>query len=475
MKLQNKIYKKNWKEVQGKIRSSNKEFYELITPISQHLAEKDKYVYFFDLLYGTSVIHEGHPSIFDNPNLRVEVDNVTIEDIKNDLVGINTDFPLSLITKNYVEIFRKNNYKHLKNDKFDFYLPIEIIKENCLFGVWGAVETILYDSKKEQLRENWNGVTGRQCFVSLFEVRAIENFNPFIKIFSEIFGKEYLLDFKDKSDVNEIRKKMTRTAEAIQSFISKNIQGSNVEFYSIPKHFYIIKDSDNAELKILKHHLQDYLYALAWSEKESKRELEMQGLLIKEMNEKERIDYNYSMNSIRLLKHFYGIFKGKAMYLKSVSDSDPIEYAAFLAIIDKMKTIDEDSYTEFCPHFLYYDKKTKWTVGDSGIEFMALPAISDFFISDSELKYFVKDLWKDIFNEKGSKPKAGLKFFIEKSCDMKIDYADLINKKDVLEYLNFSFGRNNDAIEYQPHNQYYFDRTFPKIFLSYLVHFKITS
>jgi hypothetical protein len=476
MKTQNQVFKKSWNEVRDRIKISNNSFYELISQIAEHLTDQKRYVYFFDLLYGTSIIKEGQPSIFDNESLKLN-NGITIKEIKNDLVAVNTDFPLSIIIKNYVEIFRKNSYKHI--DKFDYYVPIELIKENNLFGVWGAVESMLCDSKKELLRENWNGVTGRQCFVSLFEVRPIEGFNPFIKIFSDIFGKEFLLDYKNKDDVNEIRKRTTNTAKAIQYFISKNVPDSNVEFYSFPKHFYIIDDNDSIELKMLKHKLKDYLYSLAWKEKESRRELEMQGLLIKEMHEKERIDYDYSMNSIRLLKHFYGIFKGKTMYLKPVGSSDPIEFKAFLTIVDRMRDID-DAFSDFCPYFFYYDKKSDWSVRDSGIEFMALPAISDFFISNADFKKFKKDLWRDIFNEKGKKPKAGLNFFIENSCNIKLEYIDASDKKDVLEFLNQNFGKDNNSdwfnsLELIQENQYYFDRIFPKIFLSYIVCFKVTD
>jgi hypothetical protein len=61
-----------------------------------------------------------------------------------------------------------------------------------------------------------------------------------------------------------------------------------------------------------------------------------------------------------------------------------------------------------------------------------------------------------------------------------LEYLDAIDKKDVLTFLNQNFGKDSNSnwfnsLELIPENQYYFDRIFPKIFLSYLVCFKVTD
>ena len=173
-----RIIKKDLADYFNAIEEINKDFFNHIKPIYKSLPKEKQYVYYMTLPYGKKLIRNARFVVLDKTDQSNDIDlkcqfnneELSLNQVKNDF-GKNIDFPLSYVLKNKVEVFMERKLKESLTHK----IPLDIINEGELFGVWGVFDQIT-GQKKVSVTQEWQATSGSSCFVTFFKNGALYSY-----------------------------------------------------------------------------------------------------------------------------------------------------------------------------------------------------------------------------------------------------------------------------------------------------------
>ncbi|HYV53018.1 MAG TPA: hypothetical protein VE933_00405 [Chitinophagaceae bacterium] len=342
-----------------------------IDKVAGQLEEKYcDYVYEMVFDYGDRIIEDGQAVFLKKENLnkikvidetgfkRKKGEIVSGTDSRNKMQLIddcdpNTDFPLSIVTENFIEVFTGHATGFGKySDYYEF--PLNIIEQGNFFGVWGSLDFISENVNKKL--QKWHAVAGRRSFVStMFNVEYISN--DYLKfINSLVAGYEFQLNTQDQS---EIYKKSSYFNDFFSCFIKKVIRDSSLDWKTkiiIFPHFYY----KSAEKDSVIEKLQLLLFKKGWSQSKRLRDSLWDD---KTLHKAKITDKNGNENAlvieyglpIRIVSHINSIIENEnsAYLLKQIDDREnELIVKAYEILCDhfKNKTVSGQGYKNYAEY-----------------------------------------------------------------------------------------------------------------------------
>lgn len=286
----------------------NQEFCNLITKICQKLKTSNKnYVYHTQFEFGEKLIDRGAISL-DQFSVTYDAQfKRTDANFKEDL-NYSGD-PLGVVLKNHIEIYSENRSISSKGDVYT--VPLNIISEGELFGVFGALDHLIFFSESNSNKPNskkisrdWYAIAGNICFNIAFP-----------------FDNNTDSDFIDETLRNKFLALENRhfTGEHKIAFVREHIYSTKedkgkwkVDVIYFPKHFFEIKD------KVLRKELENILLKAGWVQSSPLRYALFENKVIAD------ILYRTTTRNLKHNKHFLNILYdyinkagvGKAVVLK---------------------------------------------------------------------------------------------------------------------------------------------------------------
>ncbi|MEI6681658.1 MAG: hypothetical protein WCO44_03470 [Bacteroidota bacterium] len=360
----------NWKEASPKLKIVNKTLHDLIEPINRHFKTvKQDYFYLMDFKFSERVIKDGQMVALERDRygnylhkdkivLNAGSFSVDKEDDLNRFIedcGKDSDHPLSVVTKGYVEVYctQPSAYK-LNGSEHEYSFPLNIIETGGLFGVYGSINSIFSDYKENFY--GWNAVAGKACILPLIP--------------EPLPNKSHLLYRKKFNDIfPESDQVLTGIFNMTNQLLGND---SFSEILIIPEKYYIRDKDDSPELVFAKHKLKEYLYQVSWSQTKSIREMVWDDKELMLMFKLDNPDFTF-----HLIKHIANIVNGNAYLLKPVSENDGILFDVFKNLVEKFKSFSDrtgDLLDYTTPIFLHYVKLDK--NNPKGLELTHSPSIN---------------------------------------------------------------------------------------------------
>lgn len=348
-----KITKLNWSEAKGAIKSVNEKLYNLLNPVATQLNKKKRdFVYSLKLKFGEVFIKNSKFLALQKdaegnfPITFIDSDSIPIDITLQEKflleftgsIGEIVSIPLSLITKNYVEICGSSisPYYISASEKYqhDYHFPFSLLNEGDLFGVWDAIQVIIEDN--EYLFDTRTIVGGRKCLVTtLPEKNSDSTSREYKAAYNRIFGpNETILD-SITSSVNSKLKANT---------------GSDffTEVFLIPHEYYASNDNDSSEIHRLKSIIQKFIFKTGWKQEENFR---LPTEIDRSLFKNNKVDGGLIFN---LQQHLLNISKSKTYGLKPIDESDGILFEVLKDITQKLR--DENLLKNYFPLLFQYSK-----------------------------------------------------------------------------------------------------------------------
>lgn len=269
----------------------NEEFLTIMDEISEFLKTENKdYLYHLKLEYGDKVIDKGSIYLDDVEVLGNEYQKSRLDFEKEVLYS---DDPLGIVLSNYLEVFTVNDSKGEGSNGESYTIPLNMILEGDLFGVFGILDAIT-DVKLACTEREWYVRAGNVSFCIAF---------PFHNSFeSALFNMEtdysHLSSFKE--DSNE-----TSPGDSKVKFISDLIKDWYADIAYIPIHYTQDLPQD------LKGKLLPKLFEIGWKQSSYLRKSMFEDTTVS------GIISSYTKRDIRHDKIFLGILFNYLFGLKS--------------------------------------------------------------------------------------------------------------------------------------------------------------
>lgn len=284
-------------------KNPNEEFSKLITEIcNQNQLKKSKknYVYHTQFEFGEKLIDKGTISLDQFSVVHDTHFKKTNANLKEDLDY--SEDPLGMVLKNHIEIYSEN--RSIGSKSADVYtVPLNIISEGELFGVFGALDHLIFCSDKKTKKNihskkasrDWYAIAGNICFKIAFPFEN-DTDSDFI---DETFRNKFL-ESQDKLEfVGE--HKIAFVREHIYSVDKADTENQNdkkswkVDIIYFPKHFFELKDQK------LKKDLENSLLKVGWIQSSPLRYALFENKVISD------ILYRPTTRNLKHNKHFLNI------------------------------------------------------------------------------------------------------------------------------------------------------------------------
>lgn len=354
-----------WNEVSKEIRDANPDLHSLMDSIAQNM--QGSYVYKLRLKFGEPIIENGTTIFLRKENLpEIEFEpkgffgnsNTDLKTFIEDC-GADVDHPLSLVVKNYLEIYcnHSSSYKLsglLTEENYAF--PLNIINKGDLFGVWGAVNSVFKKWNKNLY--GWHAVGGKICILPLLPEELAE-------------GKA---DILYRQNFSKIFPDSKGPLEGIINNINFLLNDETfTELIIIPERFYIIdKNKEKSNIEIAKLKLRDFLFCTAWEQTQVLRDMVWSDKELMLSLNKDKTDMEFY-----LTKHIYNIVTEKSFLLKPVDSNDGILFDSFKDLVNRFHDIKKGSknlLNNTTPVFLHYTKLDDKNL--KGIELLHTPSMN---------------------------------------------------------------------------------------------------
>jgi len=149
----------SWDQAEAKFpkNHSNQGIFDGLNQINSSLTAEEQFVYHAKYEFGEKIIHKGRLHL-DDYEVAANKYRRSIDDFKKD-VGYSND-PLAIILTNYVEVYTENTC-----DRDSYPVPLNIIREGDIFGVFGTLDILANCPNSDNLKErDWYVVAGNISF-----------------------------------------------------------------------------------------------------------------------------------------------------------------------------------------------------------------------------------------------------------------------------------------------------------------------
>lgn len=345
--MDKKIHVISWDAASKKlpVDNPNEEFCNLVTSICAQLkTDKKDYVYHMQLEFGDKLIDKGKRFKYEGDEeipAAFKIDkndyNKTISDFTNDL-SYSSD-PLGMVVKNHIEVFSENTSKN-KNIKHNYTVPLNVIREGGLFGVFGVLDYLACPQEVIELSSDWYVIAGNACFEILFPFSKSSYYS---NIENDKIGK---IKGPSKLSQNKI--------ELVKSYLYDEKQNDSEKWTAdiiyFPLHFVAAFDDK----------LKKLLFDQGWQQSYSLRNSQFENKLVADTITSIAESYIFKHNDIFLnflLRYLYIASKGQQYVLKPIQDPKHV-LSIFLSLMKKDDKIA--AYLKKPTHFefilLHYDQ-----------------------------------------------------------------------------------------------------------------------
>lgn len=296
----------------------NKELCDLITQICKQLKRsKQNYVYYTQFEFGEKLIDRGTISLDQFSVIYDSHFKKTTANLKEDL-NYSED-PLGIVLKNHIEIYSEN--RSIGSKSADVYtVPLNIIGQGGLFGVFGALDHLIFCPEKKvkknlnskKVSRDWYAIAGNICFKIAFPFEN-DTDSDFI---DDGFRNKFLetqdkLQFIGEHKISFVREHIYSTEKTDQENQHEQ-QPWKVDIIYFPKHFFELEDQK------LKKELENCLLKVGWIQSSPLRYALFENKVISDML------YLPTTRNLKHNKHFLNILydyinkagMGKAYVLK---------------------------------------------------------------------------------------------------------------------------------------------------------------
>ncbi|MDD2798777.1 MAG: hypothetical protein PHV20_09320 [Bacteroidales bacterium] len=348
--MKNIITRKSWDSVSEITKKLNSEFYKLTAPIADGLKTSDKdYVYELEVPFGELLIQDGKcvfvneekPKEFTfNDEINASYNWVNFyDDCKN-----TSDFPLSLVTNDKIEIYSQNKSisKSNINNGYSYTFPISVINEGDILGTWGSIDKVSALTIKNTI--GWHGVAGRISFLTV-----CKDISSLPKNQKNFWYSNYMFEINETWEDNFLE------------YFKKKSQSNNeyiVKILIFPEFYYTLDEYDSSHLKYTKLAFQNYLLKNAWVSVERYRNIFWH---IKDINQKCHNSKNNLYDSF-FVHNLNLTHENEAYSLRVINESDGVIYKMyndFILDLNSKKTIDDNW---FFPGILIFGKAKDYAI-----------------------------------------------------------------------------------------------------------------